>query len=267
MRNIKLTISYDGTDYSGWQIQPNGVTIQELLQKAVRQMTGEDNNLVGAGRTDAGVHAFGQVASFRTEKGIPIEGFRKGLNSVLPADIRIMSVEEVPDNFHPIRDSKSKHYRYIISVGESEYPLFLNRSWLIMRDLDERMMREASLCLVGKHDFSAFRAADDCNNGAVREIFDLKICAYDKNIFISDFLLQGVASSDAKPLNKSSYIIDIKGDGFLKNMVRNIVGTLVDVGVGKITPAEFKEIFESHDRKKAGVCAPASGLYLVAVEY
>lgn len=272
MRTIKLTISYNGANYSGWQIQPNGVTVQELIQKAVREITGEENNVVGAGRTDAGVHALAQAASFRTEKDISLDGFRRGLNSMLPADIKILNADEVSENFHPIRDSKSKHYRYIISIGEFEDPLFVNRSWVINRQVDLKSMREAAEHLIGRHDFTSFRAADADDNGdAVRTIFSVEInegvggscrCGAPRE----QQLCPQESSAMKGPLN-SPYLIDIKGSGFLKNMVRNIVGTLVDVGLGKITPEKFKEILDSKDRKKAGVCAPASGLYLISVEY
>jgi tRNA pseudouridine38-40 synthase len=249
MHVIKLTISYDGTAYSGWQIQPNGVTIQELIQKAVREMTGEENNVVGAGRTDAGVHAFAQVASFRTERDISTDGFWQGLNSSLPPDIRIVVVEEASESFHPIRDSKSKHYRYIISVGGFEDPLNLNRSWFMRRPFDLELMNQAAGCLVGEQDFSAFRASDASGASPVKSVFS----AHWNEEKLTD-----------KYIN---YYFEIKGNGFLKNMVRNIVGTLVDVGLKKITPDDFKNILDSKDRKKAGICAPASGLYLVSVEY
>jgi len=244
MRHIKLTIAYDGAGYSGWQIQPNATTIQELIQKAVREMTGEKINVVGSGRTDAGVHALGQVASFRTEKTIPLEGFRKGINNLLPKDIRILNAEEVEDGFHPIRNSKRKNYRYIITSDEFAHPLEVGRVWAIGRELDIDAMNKACEYLVGEHDFSSFRAADAHESDAIRKIF------------IVNF----------KRENKC-YIFDISGSGFLKNMVRNIVGTLYDVGIGKISPDKFKDILEAKDRKKAGVCAPASGLYLISVEY
>jgi len=171
MHNIKLTISYDGTNYSGWQIQPNGVTIHGLIQAAIRKMTGEENNLVGSGRTDAGVHAFAQVASFRTEKKIPPDGFRRGVNSLLPFDIRITDAEEADINFHPIRDAKSKEYHYLMSSEKREHPLCLNRAWCLGRELDIDAMNKAAAYLVGEHDFSAFKASDGCEESSVREVY------------------------------------------------------------------------------------------------
>lgn len=290
MRNIKLTISYDGTNYSGWQIQPNAVTIQELIQNAVRQMTSEANNVVGAGRTDRGVHALAQVAAFRTEKAIPLDGFRRGLNSTLPGDIRILAADDVELDFHPIRNAKAKHYSYLISEAEYEHPLYLNRSWCIGRrpaqspattNLNVRAMNKAAVCLVGEHDFSAFRAADGCDENPVRRVFGASIDyspppyilppkgGGDKiNILSAKWGGGGTYRfNSAKWGGGGTCQFNIAGDGFLKNMVRNIVGTLLDVGLDKITPAEFEEIMASKDRKKAGVCAPASGLYLVSVEY
>lgn len=265
MRNIKLTIACDGTNYSGWQVQPERVTIQGLLQKAVREMTGEENNVVGSGRTDAGVHVLAQVAAFKTKTDILPEGFLKGINRTLPKDIRVLGVEEVGPDFHPIRDAKKKHYRYVVSEEGGEHPLFLNRKWAVGRGLNLEVMREAAGCLVGEHDFSSFRASDGEDRGRVREIFEVRVNQLDcfglwpGNGTRVPPIASGVCAKDV--------VIDIIGNGFLKNMVRNIVGTLVEVGLGKITPGEFRDILDSRDRKMAGVCAPAHGLYLHSVIY
>jgi tRNA pseudouridine38-40 synthase len=268
MKNLKLTIAYDGTGYSGWQVQPNGVTIQELLQNSVRKMTNEENNVVGSGRTDAGVHALAQVAVFRTEKDIPLDGFLKGINSDLPKDIRVLNIEEVSLDFHPIRDSKKKSYRYIISDEDAEHPLLLNRKWAVGRSLDLELMNEAARHLVGEHDFSAFKAADGVEKGSVRRIFKISVKELDCfGLWPRNDTNLPVIASGAKQSSSRSIVIDIIGNGFLKNMVRNIVGTLVDVGLKKITPNQFKDILDSRDRKRAGVCAPAHGLYLYSVEY
>lgn len=276
MRHIRLTIAYDGTNYSGWQIQPNATTIQELVQNAVRAMTGEECNVVGAGRTDAGVHAFAQVASFRTAKEVKLNGFLMGLNTNLPRDIRITGAEEVDINFHPIRDAKSKHYRYIISEYKEEHPLLLHRSWPVGRALDTGSMNEAAKFLIGKHDFTSFRASDSGDEGAVRRIHSAVFTRLSANVVAGlcaghKIYLNG--GHRGPPLHLENFWttreieFNITGSGFLKHMVRNIVGTLVDVGLGRTTPEGFKNILEVKDRKKAGPCAPASGLYLVAVEY
>jgi tRNA pseudouridine38-40 synthase len=256
VRNIKLTIEYDGTNYHGWQVQPNGETVQNLIQKAVSKMTGEKAAVNGASRTDAGVHAVSQVACFKTGSKISCDGFRKGLNSLLPDDIAIYKVEDVPLRFHPKRDSKYKHYRYLILNSETRSALMKNRTWFIPKreqKLDMRRMRGAASVLVGVHDFSAFCSSADCNKSKVREIYDIKVV---KSSPIPPFLKGGEGGLE------DLFIIDIFGNGFLKNMVRNVVGTLV-----KVSGSEMKSILKSRDRKKAGVCAPASGLYLMEVVY
>jgi tRNA pseudouridine38-40 synthase len=270
MRHIKLTLAYDGTNYSGWQIQPNAISIQELVQKAVREMTGEENNVVAAGRTDAGVHACGQVASFRTERDIPLDGFKKGLGTILPRDIRVLDASEVNEDFHPIRDSKLKHYRYMISEGEFEHPLSLHRSWTVGRSLDIDLMQEAASYLIGEHDFTSFCASDACEGSRVREIESIKVNSlspWGEGRGEGENDLSTPPHPSLLPKGEKEIIINITGSGFLKNMVRNIVGTLVDVGLEKISPEEFKKILEAKDRKKAGICAPACGLYLVVVDY
>jgi len=249
LRTVKLTIAYEGSLYSGWQIQPNATTIQEVLQKAVHEVTQENNNVIGAGRTDAGVHALGQVASFRTEKGIPLKKIKSAINRYLPKDIRILKTEEVNNTFHPIRDSKKKHYRYILALTENEHPLFLNRVWHVRKSLNIEAMKSASKYLIGKNDFSSFKASDGESIDSVREVYSVDI--KEESFYLYDI----------------AYVIDVTGNGFLKNMVRNIVGTLIDVGSTKITSGDFKQILDAKDRKKAGVCAPASGLYLVSVMY
>lgn len=251
-----MTISYDGTCYSGWQVQPNGVTIQEVMQGAITKMTGEKATLTASGRTDAGVHAIAQVANFRTSKDISCDGFQKGLNSLLPDDIVITAVEEVSEAFHAQKGAVSKCYRYMILNGPHTTPLLKNRFWWIRNKLNVGKMRSALKCLVGMHDFSAFCASDDCNGSKVREILDTRV-----DVIKKDYLLS-MLSKDLKII-----LVDVAGTGFLKNMVRNIVGTVVDVGLNKIDKKEFKEIFESHDRKRAGVNAPAHGLYLLKVQY
>lgn len=294
MRNIKLTIEYDGTAYCGWQAQPNGVSVQEMLQVALRKMTGEKTMLQGASRTDAGVHALGQAANFRTRTAIPCRGFIEGLNSLLPEDISVIGAEEVPEGFHAKRSSKGKHYRYLIAFGGSRPALMRNRVWFI-RDVApasgygagasrsevlDRIaeLNEAAQVLVGEHDFSAFCGAGDTNRSKVRRIDRIEVRGRE--------LVTGKDGDVLVPLSLPSgsnlLSIDITGNGFLKYMVRNIAGTLA----GLVFPVQrhggpagtcdrkrisgrerIKYILDSGDRKKAGVTAPAFGLYLIEVYY
>lgn len=245
MRQIKLVIEYDGTNYHGWQIQPQVRTIQEEISKKISQMTGEEITLLGAGRTDAGVHAWGQVACFKTSSQIPLEGFHRGLNSLLPPDIVIKSVEEVAENFHPQFSARSKIYQYVIL--NQRFPSAVHRhfSWHVPFPLNVPAMQKAAACLIGRRDFSSFQAADDEPTHPVREVFRAE-WSVRAEVFLDFF---------------------IEADGFLKHMVRNIVGTLVDVGRGKISIEEFQNIIEAKDRRLAGMTAPPQGLFLVAIKY
>lgn len=239
-RNIKLTLEYDGTAYAGWQSQKNGLAIQEVVRRAIEQMTEEPVKLIGAGRTDAGVHAFGQVASFQTVRDIPCEGFLKGLNSLLPEDIRVKHCEEVSLHFHPIRDAKRKTYRYLFDTGKVPSALNRHRAWWVGLGLDWEAMEAAAACLIGEHDFKSFAAAGGEVKSSVRGL--------EKIVFARDQ-------------------ITFVGNGFLKQMVRNMIGTLVEAGRGGLQPEDVKKILESKDRTQAGPTAPPQGLYLVGVEY
>ncbi len=244
MRTIKLTIEYDGTQYHGWQVQPNGITIQEVLEKKIEMMTRQSVRLIGSGRTDAGVHALGQVAHFQTDSAIPVEGFRRGLNSLLPPDITIISAEEADSRFHAQYGAQRKTYLYLILNRENPSALYRNFAWHIPGSLSMASMEEASACLVGKKDFTSFQGANTDTEDPVREVFR---AAWSRK---KDFLR-----------------FQIEADGFLKHMVRNVVGTLVDVGKGKISPQDYGRILDSRDRRQAGMTAPARGLYLVEVAY
>ena len=254
MRTIKLTISYDGTNYVGWQIQNNGVSVQALVQSAVRQMTGEKNIIEGASRTDAGVHALGQVAHFSTNKKIPLRGFKSGLNSMLSTDIVVLSASEANDKFHSRKSSKGKLYLYRIFILDERSPIFRNRFWQLHEKPDVVKMRKAAKFFVGKHDFASFCASGSSCKDAIRTIKKMNI---------------KVPSAKKDLLAGEGMFIDftVEGDGFVRHMIRNIVGTLVDVGYGKIRSEDVEKIIEARNRKHAGRCAPACGLYLVKVFY
>jgi tRNA pseudouridine38-40 synthase len=245
MRNIRLLIEYDGTDYHGWQVQPNAVTIQEVIEEKLATMTREPIHLAASGRTDAGVHALGQVANFRTSSSIPLEGFLRGLNSLLPADIAIQSAEEVGEDFHAQFGARRKTYRYVILNGGVPSAIHRRYAWHIPHSLDLQAMEGASRYLLGKQNFASFRAADGDSSAPVREVFR-------------------AGWSVPEP---SFLHFTIEANGFLKHMVRNIVGTLVEVGKGRMGQEEIARILAARDRRQAGMTAPAQGLFLVEVRY
>lgn len=240
---IKLTLQYIGTHYSGWQVQPNGVTIQEILQKALSQILQEKITVVGSGRTDAGVHALAQVAHFDTIKDLSLFKICRGLNAILPKDISVLGAESVPRDFHAQLSAKSKTYAYQIWNHAIRNSFLQEYSWHMPYPLDIGRMQKAARYLVGEHDFKSFCAANSTAKTTVRRIKKIQIVP--------------------GPLIHFS----ITGSGFLKHMVRNIVGTLVEVGQKKRTPSDIKKILKSHDRRKAGRTAPAKGLFLVKVIY
>lgn len=244
MRNIKLLIEYDGTDYHGWQVQPNGRTVQEVLEEKIGIMTRQRVRLIGSGRTDAGVHALGQVANFKTSSAIPPEGFRAGLNSLLPPDIVILEASEAEEAFHAQYWARRKTYRYRILTRQAPSAIHRNFSWHLPRPLDLAAMRRAAEILLGRHDFTSFRGADTDTLNPERKVFR---AAWGTK---EDFLH-----------------FTIEADGFLKHMVRNIVGTLVDVGQGKSDPEAFRKILAGRDRRRAGITAPPQGLFLLEVAY
>ncbi len=245
MKNIKLLISYDGTRYYGWQRQKEKPTIQGVIEEKLKVLTGEDVKLIGSGRTDAGVHALGQVANFRTNCELEPERLRRALNSLLPDDIYIKKAEYVPLDFHARYSAKSKTYEYRI-LNREEPDIFKRRYlWHVIPPLDREKMQEALSLIVGTHDFSSFRSSGSSSVNPVRTVFRAEL------ISDSDGLLR----------------IVMEANGFLRHMVRNIVGTVVQVGYGKISLERFKEIFEAKDRRLAGKKAPAQGLFLVEVKY
>ena len=244
MRNIKLTIEYDGREYNGWQKQPNKLNIQGEIEKALSTITGEEIELNSSGRTDAGVHAIGQVANFKTNSKIELDRLILALNANLKKSRVIKDAEEVPEDFHARYSCKKKTYRYIID--NSKYGSAINRylEYHIPQVLDFEKMERTIKYFEGTHDFKAFKASGTSSKSSVRTIFKAKIKKKEEKI-----------------------IIELTGNGFLYNMVRIISGTLVDVGLGKINPDEIPSIIEEGVRQRAGKTLPPHALYLVKVEY
>jgi tRNA pseudouridine38-40 synthase len=245
MRTIKLTIEYDGTHYLGWQVQPKGSTLQGVLEEKLSSLTGEKIDLLGSGRTDAGVHALGQVAHFKTKSQLDVQTIQRALNSLLPSDIVIQKVEEVDEVFHARKQSKSKTYEYRILNRNVRSAFHRGYAWHIPQTLNIREMKKAARSLMGEHDFSSFQSVGSPKRTAVRK----------------------VTRAHWKRSRDGFLIFEIEANGFLKQMVRAIVGTLVEVGKRKITSEQFQEILDSRDRKKAGPTAPAHGLFLKEVKY
>ena len=228
----------------GWQKQPNKLNVQGNIEKAIYQVTGEEVELLASGRTDAGVHAFGQVANFKTNSQIPIEKFPIALNTNLKKSIRILQAEEVEENFHSRLSCKRKTYRYVINNSPNGTAIYRNLETNISEKLDVSKMQEAIKYFIGEHDFKAFKASGTSSKSSVRIIYEATIYKKDDRIYI-----------------------ELTGNGFLYNMVRIIAGTLVEVGKGKIRPEEMPDIIQSKDRTRAGKTLPPQGLYLVKVEY
>ena len=226
MRNIKLTIEYDGKEFNGWQKQPNKLNIQGTIEKVISDITKEDIELIGSGRTDAGVHALGQVANFKTNSTIPIEKFAIAINSRLKKSIVIKKAEEVPDRFHSRYNCKQKTYRYIINNSETGSAIYRNLEYNIKMPLDVNKMQEAANYFVGEHDFTGFKASGTSSKSSVRTIYDAKIYQNGDKIYI-----------------------ELTGNGFLYNMVRIIAGTLVEVGLEKIEPEKIEEIIKEGKRE------------------
>jgi tRNA pseudouridine38-40 synthase len=245
VRHIRLVVEYDGSQLHGWQRQDNAPTVQQHLEEALGKLLTHETQVMGASRTDAGVHARGQVASFRTEREIPLHGVRRGLNSMLPASIAIRDAAEVPDDFHPRFSATGKHYRYSLLTRAERSPRLRTHAWHHPEPLDVNKMQVAARALIGEHDFSAFRAAGCTAKTTMRRVDSIALTR------LSPHLLD----------------IDIRGNAFLRQMVRIMVGTLTEVGTGKRPPAQVAEILASKDRTKAGITAPAHGLELVEVRY
>jgi tRNA pseudouridine38-40 synthase len=244
-RNIRLLLEYDGTRYHGWQRQPDAVTIQEVLEAAVARLTGEAVALIGSGRTDAGVHALGQVANFRTGSAIPLKAFHQGLNSILPRDIVVLAAAAAPPEFHARKSARAKTYEYRILNRPNRSPLHHHYAWWLAPRLDLAAMTAAAAALPGEHDFTAFRASGSDNKNPVRRVLAAEWC-------------EGPGGW---------LTFTITATGFLRGMVRSLVGTMSEVGRGKAPPRVLEELLASGARHLAGPTAPAQGLYLVEVFY
>ena len=246
MQNFKIVIEYDGTAYQGWQRQGEGATIQGTIEAALETMIGKPVTVLGSGRTDAGVHALNQVANFRADTKLTPEIFKRGLNGLLPPDIVIKDCAVVDDAFHARYSARSKVYQYRILNRLTPAALFRQYAWHIKKPLDLSAMSKAITCLKGQHDFSAFEATGSPRSDAVRTVIDANLAERDADGYV---------------------VFSIEANGFLRHMVRNVVGTIVDVGLGKLSPEGFEDILMAKDRKKAGITAPAHGLVLKEVKY
>ena len=242
--NIKLTVEYNGTNYHGWQVQHSGETIQSVLEKAISTFVGQPTRITGAGRTDAGVHALGQVANFFCPKEFDQHRIRRAFNALTPADITIKEVEIVPDSFDARRDGRSRVYEYRILNRPAPSPFYLTTALHVHDPLDLAAMRMAVRCLEGEHDFTSFQAGGCDAAHAVRKIYRTSLDQRGELL-----------------------VYTIEATAFLRHMVRNIVGTLIEVGRGQRSPESFSELLKARDRTKAGPTAPPHGLFLVEVKY
>jgi len=243
MRNIVLTLSYDGTNYSGWQIQNNAITVQGVIQRVLENIVQHNLKMRVAGRTDTGVHAVGQVASFKTVSRIPTTNLKEALNSMLPPDIRVLEVVDGNENFHPRYSAIKRWYRYIIYNNDVPSPFFRNYSFWIRREVDIELLNKYCKKILGEHDFTSFAMIED-KNSSVRVVYKCEVKRK------GDFIL-----------------IDIVANSFLRRMVRSIVGTFLDLEKDKKEPEEVERILLAKERKLAGKTAYPCGLYLMKVYY
>ncbi len=249
MRTLKLTLAYDGTSYAGWQLQPERPTLQGALERAIRQVTGQGGDILAAGRTDAGVHALGQIVRWRTASPLPAEVLCRALNAVLPRDMAVLGVAEAAGSFHPIRDAVRKRYRYVICDGPVRDPFQLRYSWHCPHcRLDAEAMRRSASGLVGRHDFRSFQSSGAERRTTVRTIFDFPV-------------------ERGRGGRENFVDFEVEANGFLYNMVRALIGTLVQVGNGR-RPVDWPgEVLRAGDRRVAGPTAPPQGLFLLKVDY
>lgn len=250
MRNLKVTLSYDGADFSGWQVQPGAATVQGTLASAIGRVTGEKVLPQGSGRTDAGVHALAQVVTFVTESSVPTGNFVKALNDGLPASVRVLEIEEAPPDFHARHSARAKTYRYRIYRGAICPPFLARYVWHYPYPLREDAMAGAASVVTGEHDFTSFAAVDPERGREGEPVSNVR------TIFPSTWERDG-----------DEFIYTVRGTGFLHHMVRNLVGTFILVGKGTLQAEDVARILSARNRSAAGATAPASGLYLVSVEY
>jgi tRNA pseudouridine38-40 synthase len=248
MQWLKLTLAYDGTDFCGWQVQPQQRSVQGVLQDKLQEITGEEVRAIGSGRTDSGVHALAQVVGFSTSSELSPKVLHRALNAELPDDLSVLSVEPAPEGFHAIRDARRKHYRY--TLHDSRVPEVFERRylWQVFQRLDVSAMQRAARPLIGTHDFSSFESKGAPREDSIRTVYDLKVRRTDGD-------------------DSHRITIDIQGNGFLYNMVRTIVGTLYEVGRNNKPETWPGEVLAARNRDIAGMTAPAQGLFLVNVEY
>jgi tRNA pseudouridine38-40 synthase len=253
--NLRLILSYDGTEFAGWQVQPGQPTVQGALASAIGRLTGENVLPQGSGRTDAGVHALAQVASFATASAIPAENWMRALNDILPASIRVLEVSEAAPEFHARKSARAKTYRYRIHRGAICPPFLARYVWHYPYPLEDRAMVAAAELVVGQHDFTSFAAVDPERverMAAEENVHTTNI----RTIYSSNWIREG-----------EELVYTVRGNGFLHHMVRNLVGTFLLVGKGTVTLEDLRRILEARERTAAGPTASASGLYLVEVEY
>lgn len=241
MHNIKLTIEYDGSEYAGWQVQPNGLAVQQVMEEALARLLGERVSLHSSGRTDAGVHAKGMIACFRTERELPLTAYTDGMNCILPDDIAVLAAEEVALAFNPRHHAKGKHYRYTIHAARFRSPLARLYAWHLREKLDLELMRAGAALFVGEHDFAAFRTSGCAAKTTIRRIDAV-------GISVSGDLIH----------------IDVTGSGFMRNMVRIMAGTLVEIGKGRMPPEHIIRCLKESGAKP-GPTAPPQGLCLIEV--
>lgn len=245
MPNYKILVEYDGTGLAGWQWQPDCPSVQAYLERALQKLTGEEAKIFCAGRTDAGVHALGQVGNFVLENPMPVRNIRDGLNFHLETpQISVLNAEEADDRFHARFCAKGRRYRYHIINRPSPLAIMASRAWLIKRELNVKAMQEAAQYLLGKHDFTSFRDTQCQAKSPIKTLDRLEVSAEGENIYI-----------------------DVEAPSFLHHMVRNLTGTLTLVGKGKWKPEQVKDALEAKNRSAAGPTAPAYGLYFIGVDY
>lgn len=268
MRTIKLIIAYDGTAYAGWQVQPDQTTIQQTLENALEKVTGQQIRVLASGRTDAGVHALGQVVGFSTECELPLDVLHRAIDANLPPDVAVLDLVEAPEGFHPISHAQRKRYRYVIHDGPVRDVFQRRYAWHYRRGrLDAEAMSRAAVLLLGTHDFKSFETAGAERATSVRTIFDISVRRGRAESILPSLSGRGAGGEGRAGEGDDCITIEVEADGFLYNMVRAIVGTLVEVGCGKRPEHWLGEVLSAVDRRAAGPTAPPQGLFLVKVDY